>query len=61
MQKCLHFCIAEPNGEGLHSSPLKGKYRRISSKERRGAFFFILKFGLKGTPLTINQPYDEKK
>ena len=29
---------------------------RISSKERRGAFFFILKFGLKGTPLTINRP-----
>ena len=27
---------------------------RISSKERRGAFFFILKFGLKGTPLTTN-------
>lgn len=29
---------------------------RISSKERRDAFFFILKFGLKGTPLTINRP-----
>jgi len=28
---------------------------RISSKERRGAFFFILKFGLKGTPLTTNR------
>ena len=28
---------------------------RISSKERRDAFFFILKFGLKGTPLTTNR------
>ena len=24
-QKCLHFCIVEPIGEGLRRSPLKGE------------------------------------
>ena len=26
VQKCLHFCIAEPSSEGLRRSPLKGEY-----------------------------------
>ncbi len=47
-QKCLHFCIAEPSSEGLRRSPLKGKYRRISSKERLDAFFFYPEIWIEG-------------
>ena len=34
--------------EGLRRSPLKGKYRRISSKERRDAFFFYPEIWIEG-------------
>ncbi len=47
-RKCLHFCIAESSNEGLRRGLLKGKYRRISSKERRGAFFFYPEIWIEG-------------
>ena len=35
MQKCLHFCIVEPSGEGLRSSSLASRVKRSPSILKR--------------------------